>query len=471
MSWESDKATADLRRAFPTDAANTVPRPFRTGTQVLLELEAEIRRQQTEKELIFHLLNESQRLLQFRQAFLLRRQGIKDEFHVIGISSLATVDRNVLEVRRIERLASAIPVSTEDPSAVQLLQARVDNASDDSEVTTSTPFPHALWIPMRAQANQVGGGALLFAATPWDSAQQMIARRLGETYTHAWQALTGPEPAWRRWRFERREKLITAAAALLLCVFPVSMSSLAPMEISAADPAVVAAPLTGVVAEILVPPNTHVKAGQPILRFENTKLRNELTLAQRKVEIATARFGTTVQAAIDSSDANREMAANKAELELALAQQEYARDLMAKSVLRAPVDGIAVYSDRRDWQGRPVETGQQIMKIANPASTEFSIFLPVQDGLLIREGARVKVYLDSSPMHAIDAQLLRASYHAEKTEAGVLAFRLAARANKPLPADIRIGTRGTAQLYGDKVPLLFYLLRRPITVARQTLGW
>ena len=35
----------------------------------------------------------------------------------------------------------------------------------------------------------------------------------------------------------------------------------------------------------------------------------------------------------------------------------------------------------------------------------------------------------------------------------------------------RIGLRGTAQLQGERVPLAWQLLRRPIGAARQFLGW
>jgi multidrug resistance efflux pump len=444
---------------------------FRDGTLVLLELEAEIRRQQTEKELLFHLLNETKRILPFRQAFALRRRHADAGFQVTGVSSLAAVDRNVPLIRWIERVVANLPPEasrTDQPLAFGR-EAYVD--ADDRDAA-SYPFGHALWLPMRIHEGQALGGALLFAGEPWTEPQQKIAARLAETYSHAWGALAGPQRPWQRWRFDRKTRWLVAAALLLACIFPVSMSALAPMEVAAADPSVIAAPLTGVVAEILVPPNSPVKAGQPILRFEDTKLRNELELAQRKMQVATARFASTSQAAIDSADANREVAINKAELELATAQYDYARDLMAKSVLSAPVDGIAVYSDRRDWQGRPVETGQQIMKIANPERIEFSIFLPVQDSLLIEDGARVKIYLDSDPLRPIDAQLLRAGYQAEKTENNNLAFRLAARADDGAALkNLRIGTRGTAQVYGGKVPLLFYVLRRPITVLRQTVGW
>lgn len=439
-------------------------------TAVLLELEAEVRRQQTEKELVYHLLNETRRLLPFRQSFGLVRRGLADSYQVIGASSIAAIDRNVPMVRWIERSVAGLPAEKRDGRLPYAFDRGVCDAADDPDASVY-PFSHALWLPMQRPDGTPLSGALMFAAEPWDEAHRRVAQRLAETYGHAWSALSRPERAWGAWLRNRRLRWIAAAAVLLACVFPVSMSALAPMEIVAADPAIVAAPMTGVVADILVAPNTLVQEGQPILRFEDTKLRNELELAQRKVQVAMARFASTSQAAIDSAEANREVAINKAELELATAQHAYARELMDKAILRAPLHGIAVYSDRRDWQGRPVETGQQIMKIANPGKTEFNILLPVQDSLLIHEGARVKIYLDSDPLRPIEAHLLRAGYQAEKTESGALAFRLAARADAGEAPASRIGTRGTAQVYGGKVPLIFYLLRRPITVARQTLGW
>jgi hypothetical protein len=33
-----------------------------------------------------------------------------------------------------------------------------------------------------------------------------------------------------------------------------------------------------------------------------------------------------------------------------------------------------------------------------------------------------------------------------------------------------MGLKGTAKIYGDKVPLFYYLMRRPISALRQTFG-
>ena len=35
----------------------------------------------------------------------------------------------------------------------------------------------------------------------------------------------------------------------------------------------------------------------------------------------------------------------------------------------------------------------------------------------------------------------------------------------------RIGLRGTAKIYGERVTLFYYLARRPLAAARQFLGW
>lgn len=52
---------------------------------------------------------------------------------------------------------------------------------------------------------------------------------------------------------------------------------------------------------------------------------------------------------------------------------------------------------------------------------------------------------------------------------GVLGYRLkAALAAGTAPP--RIGLRGTAKIYGDRVALIYYLLRRPLAAARQFFG-
>ncbi|MNF02465.1 hypothetical protein D3C80_2016120 [compost metagenome] len=78
------------------------------------------------------------------------------------------------------------------------------------------------------------------------------------------------------------------------------------------------------------------------------------------------------------------------------------------------------------------------------------------------------LFLDSDPLHRHEAKLERAAYEAQATAAGQLAYRLDATFLGEPP---RIGLRGTAKLYGERAPLAYYLLRRPLAAVRQGLGF
>lgn len=459
------------------------PPPRPEPAAILLALEAEIRAQASRVELIYHLVNESRRLLEFGQAIVFDADPRRPR--ALGISGVATVDRHQPVVRSLERLAARC--AREDDGPV-LAMGRKALQRLAPEAVRELPFSRGLWLPLREPGQPVRGRLLLLASLPWSEAQQRLAQRLATTYAHAWRTLEPRRPLLSRWFADRRMRFALAGLLALACVLPVPVSSLAPVEVTATDPFVVAAPLAGVVAEMLVAPNVAVSPGQPLLRFEDTRLRNELALGERRLRVANARLAATTQAAIDSAEASREVAVQRAERDLAQAQYDYARDLLAQSVVQAPVAGVVLYSDPRDWQGRPVETGQQILRIADPRRTEFTIQLPVQDSVLSRPGADVRVYLDGDPLHPVAARLVRASYHAERTELGSFAYRLTARrpgqetegeaaqaAAQAIETDradrLRIGMRGTAQVYGDQVPLIYALLRRPISALRQAVGW
>ena len=95
--------------------------------------------------------------------------------------------------------------------------------------------------------------------------------------------------------------------------------------------------------------------------------------------------------------------------------------------------------------------------------------MPVDDAIVLKEGALVKVFLDADPLDTHDAMLKHASYHAQMLPGDILAYRVTAELADANP-DIRIGWEGTAKIYGDNVSLFFLLFRRPISAVRQFLG-
>ena len=81
----------------------------------------------------------------------------------------------------------------------------------------------------------------------------------------------------------------------------------------------------------------------------------------------------------------------------------------------------------------------------------------------------MRVFLNSDPLNALDANLNYLAYEASLRPEGFLAHRVRATltADSKIP---RIGQRGTARIHGKKVPIFFWIMRRPFSLIRTTFG-
>ncbi|MEE9348394.1 MAG: HlyD family efflux transporter periplasmic adaptor subunit, partial [Robiginitomaculum sp.] len=310
----------------------------------------------------------------------------------------------------------------------------------------------------------------------WEEKDLHIPTRLAQIYGLQWTAL-GTK---KRSRLSGKKKLWLSGAAILglltLCI-PVPVTSLAPAEIVASAPFIVTAPMDGVIKALHVAPGTFVKSGTPLLSLDDTNYRNELSIAAQEHSVADARLRRASLTAFIDAATKREIAIAKAERDLALTRKNYAAERLSKTVIRAQKDGLVLYSDVKDWMGRPVATGQSIMEIASPNAMQLRLEAPIVDSAVLNIGARVRLFLDSDPLNAVEAELSRASFYARPQAGGELAYDAMAQFETPPPGalieariEARIGARGVAKIYGQSAPLGYWLLRRPITALRQFTG-
>lgn len=429
----------------------------------LLHFEAEARRQASVPELAYHVANETRRILDYGQIFVLRQSRIGDGFHVIAASSIAVVDRNAPLIQAIEQLVADLSRANglERPHDFTPTALVHDIAFDEY------PFDAWHWQPLLDQNGQPFAGLLVTRGAAMREVERFRLDRIADTVGHSWRALTGGAPVQRIKRPGAKEKRGALVGLAILALFPVQLTALAPVEVVAARPFVVSAPFSGVIDRILVPPNAPVTAGQPLLRFDDTKLRNDLQVAAEKLEVARTRVERSTNVAIDAREETRDITLMRAEYELAEADYAYARDLLARAEIVSPGPGMALYSDRRDWEGRAVNVGEPVLQVVDPRNVEFRVELPTREQMTLPAGGQVRVWLDAQPLWAIDARLATVSYQARQTAEGVLSFAVIAR---PLGDAPRVGSRGTAKLYGRWVPLSYSLLRRPVSSLRQFLG-
>ncbi|MDD2762059.1 MAG: HlyD family efflux transporter periplasmic adaptor subunit [Methylomonas sp.] len=442
------------------------PYPSSDGLTILLQLEASARRVLEADALPFLIVNETRRLLNYRQAALFTAVDAKP-WRVQAVSSLAVVDRNAPMMQWLERALSQLYVADDDarPRCFQAATSPLDVARDWAEFS----LPHVAWAPLRAPAGTLLGGLWLVRETPWQDGELALLERLAETYAHAWRALPKPispsllQLPWFRY---------TALALGLSLLIPVRMSALAPVEVIAKQPFVVSAPLDGVIAEVMVHPNDKVGAGQTLLRFEDTVLRNAYEVAEKSLAVAEAEHMRAMQGAFLDDKTKADVALLKAKVDLARAERDYASEMLARIEVKSGNDGVAVFRDQADWVGKPVKTGERIMEIADPQRMALRINLPVKDAISLRDGAEVRAFFDADPLHPLAAQVTHSSYQAEVLPGDLLDYRVDADLqDNSLPESLRIGWQGTAKVYGDRAPLFYYLFRRPISALRQYLGF
>ncbi len=337
--------------------------------------------------------------------------------------------------------------------------------SDGQKDLINYPFTHAHYAPF--SPNPKAGGLLFaFSAPPAESHVSIMAR-LGEIYGLVHAARRGAKRA----RMAPRKRNLfygTLAALALIGMIPIPMTTLAPAEVVADTPFILSAEFDGVIKDVLVAPNAEVKAGDALVRLDDVTLRNELVLAEKELQLAEVRRRMAGLRAFVDAEAKRELAVADAETELATARRNYARDRLDKTVLRAPRDGLALFSDVSELTGRPVSNGEAILRIAEPTRVLLRLHAPLAHGEALREGARVRMFLDNDPVTPLEAELVRASYRAVSMPEGGMAFDAHAILTE---GDIpRIGARGVAKIYGEKAPIAYFLIRRPLTLARQMTG-
>ena len=448
---------------IPRPSAPSEAEKASTAALQLLTLEAEIRQQKTAEEVLFHLVNTVQDIVPYGQAMGWRRGRTRAALQLKVVSGLPLADRHTPLAKALAEQIEALDGARRllAPMAFELDGQTTSAGLDDF------PLRHAFWLPLTRQ-EPVQAGALFMRATPFTAREQAILQRLGDTYTHALGAFAPRRALLDRLPLSRRNLAIGTAALVGIGLIPVRLSVMAPVEVIADKPFTLTAPINGVIKQMLIAPNSTVEADQPLVRFEDIQPRNEMVLAQQQLAVAQAKDARTSAAAFNDKDAAHEMAIAAAEHDLARVSYNYAVEVLQRTTIRTPVGGVAVYSDRRDWEGRAVQVGEEILQVADPRRVAYRVDLSTGNAIELTQGNPVTVYLESAPLGGFGASLASVSYTPRTLPGGQTSYTLVATPNDD--STPRIGSRGTARVYGGYAPLALQVLRRPIAAVRQFVG-
>jgi hypothetical protein len=437
----------------------------------LLSLARRARQAADGPELAFLAVNDSHSLAPYRQAALwFGHDG------VIALSGVVQVEANVPYVQWLNRACTALHRQTGGPRPVTAADLPADEAAAWAEWLPA----YGLCVPLA----DTDGLVLLARDTPWLDHEIALLAEWLDMWRHAWQAKVRPTVwSWRRTPHAIRQHLRVvagqpwwkqraarwAAAALLVLLFPVRLTVLAPGELVPSDPAVIRAPFDGVVASFLVKPNEAVKTGQPLFTFDDATLASRLEVARQALGTAEAEFRQASQQALADARYKAQLVVLAGKIEERRAEADYLQGQLERSRVVSPRDGLALFDDPSEWVGKPVVTGERILRVAPPDQVEVEAWLAVGDAIPLDAGAPATLYLNASPLSPVSAVVRHVAHDAVARPDGTYAYRV--RAAVEGKTHHRVGLKGTVKLAGGWVPLCYWVLRRPLAAARQFIGW
>jgi len=424
---------------------------------LLQSLQRQVRSRKTAAELAFMMVNETYRLVSYRQAvFWSKENGIE------AVSGLAEVEKNSPYLLWLsDFIARQLPQQKAD-EAVRVLTAK-DTEIHDKKDWKTWCAANAVLIALYGRDGNVTGALWIDREEIFATLDKILLDELADAYGYAIQALRGGTKKAAGWRI----KILSLCVFGALC-WPVTLSVTAPAEVVAKDPYIISIPFDGTLADILVAPNAEVKEGTALAKIDDTALRSKAAEAQHRQAMAQAVLEKAERESITAPEKKQELAALRAEIALRQQEFNYAQDLLGQSVITAPRDGVAIFSDKNDLRGRPVKMGDRIMMLAPPHETELLIRVPVDAMIEIDEQLPPVFFLNTAPLKKHEAHLKTIGYQASMDPDGLLTYKI--RAGFEEGDAQRIGLTGTAKLYGGRGILAYSIFRRPLISLRRLLG-
>lgn len=444
----------------------------------LLGLMKRAREAESEEELSFMLVNDTRALAAYRQAALWLCSG-----GVHTLSGVIRLEANAPYVHWLDRVCGHFGKTY--PKQATVVSAASLTEDDAREWGDWLP-EYGLWLPIGFHGNGAGqwvGGLLLAGESAWPVETVSILQEWVDGWGESWRARHRPAAwSWSRLRgwpraawktrpdvpWWKQPRLRWLAAIVVLALFPVRLTVLAPGELVPAHPAVLRAALDGVIGQFYVKPNEQVKAGQPLFSFDEAAIVARRDTADQELNAAEAEYREAAQEALADDKSRNELALLLGKVEEKRADATFYEQQWARSRVVAPRDGVALFDDPADWIGKPVQTGERIMSVASPDDKEVEVWLPLGDAIDLPPGSEVKLYLAANPLSSVSARVSYMSWQSQVQPDGLYAYRVRATLEQATPQ--RVGEKGTAKLYGARVPFIYWLLRRPLATLRQRIG-
>jgi RND family efflux transporter MFP subunit len=270
---------------------------------------------------------------------------------------------------------------------------------------------------------------------------------------------------------KRRRTLIVAgavAAVIFLVAFPFPLRVDGDAVVTPLHRVQIQPEAPGVVYRVLVHEGDHVGAGDVLAEMENWNSRYSLAEAQAKHESAIMQMNHALAVNDGSLAGAQQVQADYWQAELSRAQE-----VMDKSKLRSPIDGVVATPRVDSFAGKKLALGDSFAEVVDTSRVIVDVAIDDDDAGLLRAGQTASVKLNSYPTRTFHGQVLLVSQKAESVHEEPVFYARVAIPN----ADglLRSGMEGRGKVKTGTYPAGYVLLRRPciwmMTKIWDWMGW
>jgi len=420
--------------------------------------------------LIFIILNDTYQIIKYDRAILFRK--VAGKVSILGISGQSTFNLQTEMSSRLRELVQNLK-EIHRPRVLHVsdFSSRQDHWNYFQAHKPSTVF----WQPFKAGNEEIGLWLERYDDPEAQKNFEMNANQLNESllpaYAAAWEKMT---PHFSLHKIMphvslKRAGLFSLGLIILFFLIPVRMRVVAPCEVIPDKPYVATAPMDGIIDHVAVLPGQEVKKNQVLFIYDKKIPEYHYQTALKDLGLTNADWSRAYALGTEDKAESSKLAMLEYQKKSAEAALTFAQRQTKFLTNRSPVDGLVSINDPSGWRGKPVKMGEKIMEISNPKQTKIRIWIPAQSAIPFDFNEPVKIFLNPIPDQTFTAKLVYITPEVKISEEQIPSLEAEAAwiGDEEHP---KLGLKGYAFVYGEKVSLLYYILSRPINFIKKRIG-
>ena len=382
---------------------------------------------------------------------------------------------------RLQTISGNVVLDEKGPYAIAILdEIKSLSLSDVTEKTETRQNKqtgtYLTFIPLITEQEGYMGGVVLETNAEPSEDQKRLIEELSATCApiFALQILR-KEKGWGNkisaaLKINTPKKMAVICALVIAVLFPVRSTITAPVEIVPKNADYLTSGESGLIATVSIEPGAVVKTGDILVELDDTVLKAEMDLAQQTLEMAKASLSRIQRESLTAPEKKSGLSQIESEINEKEIRLSYALKKFENTKIKATRNGIAIFASKDALEGKPVQAGDVLMKLASPEDADLLIKVPVEQMIPLDRTAKVNFFLNVEPTTTREANIKSIGYEASTDEDGLSTYKIKAEINQDTKDPMRIGWQGIAKIKTEWTILGLDILRKPILFFRRISG-